>query len=93
MVDSAQAIDSEIIKIEHTLLEMYQKKHKYGKPVMRPRDSKFLGFFLLPNGKVKHFSVGLDGNTGDERHCQLLLAKYGHFPRRMGKNITHYTSK
>ena len=91
--EAVQALELDIIKAENVLLSLYEKKHKFGKHVMRHRNSKFLGFFLLPDGKVKHFSVGLGSETGDERHCRLLLAKYGHLPRYKGKRITHYTSK
>jgi hypothetical protein len=91
--DSVRELENEICNSEKALAALYEKKRKFGMPVMtaRERKPKYLGFFLLSDGKVKHYSVGLDGETGDERSCQLLLAKHGYSPSRKGKRITDYT--
>jgi len=94
--DSVRELEAEIGSAEKNLLSLYEKKRKFNMSVvapMRNRKAKFLGFFLIPDGKVKHFSFGIDGETGDESVCQLLLAKHGFAPIRKGKRITHYTSK
>jgi len=60
---------------------------------MHKRSAKYLGFFLLPDGKMKHISIGLDGEMGDKSACQLLLAKHGYVPLGKGTRIKHYTPK
>jgi len=94
--ESIRELGAEINKAEEHLLDLYEKKRKSGLTPTMPvhkRKSKFLGFFLVPDGKVKHFSIGLDTEKGDERACQLLLAKHGFAPVRKGKRITHYSLK
>jgi len=94
--DSIRELEKEISSSEKALQALYEKKSKFSMPVMVPmhkRAPKFLGFFLLPDGKVRHFSVGLDNEKGDESVCNLLRAKHGYAKSRTGKLITHYTPK
>jgi len=94
--DSVRELELEISNAEKNLLALYEKKRKFGTSVMAPvhkRNAKFLAFFLIPDGKMKHFSIGLDGETGDESACKLLLAKHGYVPLGKGTRIKHYTSK
>jgi len=94
--DSVRELESEISNTEKTLLALYEKKRKFclaSTVTAHKRDTKFLAFFLIPDGKMKHFSIGLDCDTGDESLCQLALAKHGYVSMRKGKRIKHYTSK
>jgi len=94
--DSVRELELDISTTEKSLLALYEKKRKFGTSVMAPmhkRNAKFLGFFVLPDGKMKHISIGLDGETGDKSACQLLLAKHGYVPLGKGTRIKHYTSK
>jgi len=94
--DSVRELESEIRNTESNLLTLYERKRKFGTSVVAPlhkRNAKFLAFFMIPDGKMKHFSIGLDGEIGDESACKLLLAKHGYAPLGKGTRIKHYTSK
>jgi hypothetical protein len=88
-------LEKEISDSENALMALYEKKRNFGVPETmsaHQRTPKYLGFFLLPEGKIKHVSLGLDEDTGDESFCQLMLAKHGYSQNHKGKRITHFTS-
>jgi len=87
----------EIAAMELALRAAYEKQWTLTNQTPRAvseKKTKFMAFFLLPNGKVKHFSIGLENmKDGDQEACMLMMAKHGYATSLKGRVIKHYASK
>jgi len=87
-----KGMEKKIRAMESALIEAYEEKRTMeSKQPAQDATTQFLGYFILPNGKVRHYSAGvsnMDGD-GDAHLCKVLLAKYGQKPNLKRKWLTH----
>jgi len=96
MDQSLEALQNDIQAMENALIDAYEKRRKLSpsKAIGRRENRKavFLGYFILPSGKVRQYSAGIGIREGDYQACRLLLAKHDCQPDLSKKKWLSYTA-